>query len=47
MFEVDHAAPPTELSFRSIGKRDSWGAALLAMLFVGGDLQALRSLSRA
>lgn len=34
-------------SFRSIGKRDSWGAALLAMLFVGGDLQALRSLSRA
>jgi hypothetical protein len=34
-------------SFRSIGKRDSWGAALLAMVFVGGDLQALRSLSRA
>ncbi len=34
-------------SFRSIGRRDSWGAALLAMAFVGGDLQALRSLSRA
>jgi hypothetical protein len=34
-------------SFHSIGKRDSWGAALLAMAFVGGDLQALRSLSRA
>jgi hypothetical protein len=34
-------------SFRSIGRRDSWGAALLAMVFAGGDVQALRSLSRA
>jgi hypothetical protein len=34
-------------SSRSIGRRDSWGAALLAMAFAGGDLQALRSLSRA
>lgn len=34
-------------SRRSIGKRDSWGAALLAMAFVGGDLRALRSLSTA
>jgi hypothetical protein len=33
--------------FRSIGKRDSWGAALLALAFVGGDLQARRCLSRA
>jgi hypothetical protein len=34
-------------SFRSIGRRDSWGAALLATAFAGGDLHALRSLSRA
>ena len=30
-------------SVRSIGKRDSVSAALLALVFVGGDLQALRS----
>jgi hypothetical protein len=29
-------------SFRSIGKRDSWCAAVLALTFVGGDLLALR-----
>jgi hypothetical protein len=29
-------------SFRSIGKRDSWGAAVLALAFVCGDLQARR-----
>jgi hypothetical protein len=29
-------------SFRSIGKRDSWGAAILALTFACGDLQALR-----
>ena len=29
-------------SFRSIGKRDSWSAAVLALTFVCGDLQALR-----
>jgi hypothetical protein len=29
-------------SFRSIGKRDSWGAAILALTFVCGDLQARR-----
>jgi len=29
-------------SIRSIGKRDSWAAALLALTFVGGDLQARR-----
>ena len=34
-------------SVGSIGRRDALGAALLAMAFVGGDLQALRSLSRA
>jgi hypothetical protein len=31
-------------SVRSIGKRDSLGAALLALVFVGGDLHARRSL---
>ena len=30
-------------SVRSIGKRDSVGAALLALVFVGGDLYARRS----
>jgi hypothetical protein len=30
-------------SVRSIGKRDSWTAALLALIFVGGDLHAWRS----
>ncbi len=30
-------------SMRSIGKRDSWGAAVLALIFVGGDLHARRS----
>ena len=30
-------------SVRSIGKRDSIGAALLALVFVGGDLHARRS----
>jgi hypothetical protein len=29
-------------SYRSIGKRDSWCAAVLALAFVGGDLLALR-----
>jgi hypothetical protein len=29
-------------SFRSIGKRDSWSAAMLALAFVCGDLQARR-----
>jgi hypothetical protein len=29
-------------SFRSIGKRDSWVAAILALTFVCGDLQARR-----
>lgn len=29
-------------SFRSIGKRDAWSAAVLALAFVCGDLQALR-----
>lgn len=29
-------------SFRSIGKRDSWSAAVLALAFVCGDLQARR-----
>jgi hypothetical protein len=29
-------------SFRSIGKRDSWGAAVLALAFVCGDLRARR-----
>jgi len=29
-------------SFRSIGKRDSWSAAILALAFVCGDLQARR-----
>ena len=29
-------------SWRSIGKRDSWGAAMLALAFVGGDLTARR-----
>ncbi len=33
-------------SFRSIGKRDSWSAAVLAFTFVCGDLQARRRLSR-
>ena len=27
---------------RTIGKRDSWSAALLALIFVGGDLHARR-----
>jgi hypothetical protein len=31
----------------SIGKRDSWSAAVLALIFVCGDLQARRRLSRA
>lgn len=30
-------------SMRSIGKRDSVGAALLALIFVGGDLHARRN----
>jgi hypothetical protein len=30
-------------SVRSIGRRDSWSAALLALAFVGGDLHARRS----
>jgi hypothetical protein len=34
-------------SFRSIGKRDSWSAALLALTFVCGDLQARRSVPAA
>jgi hypothetical protein len=34
-------------SMRSIGKRDSWGAALLALTFVCGDLQAHRRLRNA
>ncbi len=34
-------------SFSSIGKRDSWSAALLSLAFVGGDLQARRCLGRA
>ncbi len=34
-------------SMRSIGKRDSWGAALLALTFVCGDLQAHRRLKNA
>lgn len=29
-------------SYRSIGKRDSWVAAILALTFVCGDLQARR-----
>ncbi len=29
-------------SMRSIGKRDSWSAAVLALIFVGGDLYARR-----
>jgi hypothetical protein len=29
-------------SMRSIGKRDSWAAAVLALIFAGGDVQALR-----
>jgi hypothetical protein len=29
-------------SMRSIGKRDSAGAAVLALIFAGGDVQALR-----
>lgn len=29
-------------SFRSIGKRDSWAAAVLALAFVCGDVQARR-----
>jgi hypothetical protein len=33
-------------SFRSIGKRDSVAAAVLAFVFVCGDLQALRQASR-
>ncbi len=33
-------------SLSSIGKRDSWSAALLALAFVGGDLQARRCLGR-
>jgi hypothetical protein len=34
-------------SFRAIGKRDSWIAALLALAFVCGDLQALRGAAAA
>jgi hypothetical protein len=34
-------------SFRSIGKRDSWSAAALALTFICGDLQARRRLRRA
>ena len=34
-------------SFRSIGKRDSWSAAILALTFVCGDLQARRHIRRA
>ncbi len=34
-------------SFRSIGKRDSCSAAILALTFVCGDLQARRRLRRA
>lgn len=34
-------------SFRSIGKRDSWSAAILALTFVCGDLQALRHIPAA
>jgi hypothetical protein len=34
-------------SFRSIGKRNSWGAAILALTFVCGDLQAHRRLRNA
>ena len=30
-------------SIRSIGRRDSWSAALLALIFVAGDLHARRS----
>jgi hypothetical protein len=30
-------------SVRSIGRRDSWSAAMLALAFVGGDLHARRS----
>ncbi len=30
-------------SFRSIGKRDAWAAAVLAFVFVCGDLQARRT----
>ena len=33
-------------SSRSIGKRDSWAAALLAAAFVGGDLYARRSIDQ-
>jgi len=29
-------------SHRSIGKRDAWGAAILALTFVGGDILARR-----
>jgi hypothetical protein len=34
-------------SFRSIGKRDSWSAAILALTFVCGDLQARRHIPAA
>ena len=34
-------------SFRSIGKRDSWVAAILALTFVCGDLQARRRIPAA
>jgi hypothetical protein len=34
-------------SFRSIGKRDSWAAAILALTFVCGDLQARRRIPAA
>jgi hypothetical protein len=37
---LDVAASLT--SMRSIGKRDSWTAAVLALIFAGGDVQALR-----
>jgi hypothetical protein len=33
-------------SSRSIGKRDSWAAALLASAFVGGDLYARRNVDQ-
>jgi hypothetical protein len=34
-------------SFRSIGKRDSWSAAILALTFVCGDLRARKSIPAA
>jgi hypothetical protein len=40
-------AAATLASMRSIGKRDSWSAAILALTFVCGDLQARRRLRNA